>query len=98
MMQAQEADDAKSLDDQPERKAEVMRKVEELKANMERKRQARQKYESYVKDHAQSIGTDYNKWDLWCPEDEEDELVSSCTPQSAQLQAMEKDINERHAR
>jgi hypothetical protein len=81
-----------------ERKADMMKKVEELKQNMERKRQARQKYEAYVQSNAGAVGTDYEKWDLWCPEDEEDELVASCTPQNAQLQAMENDIDERHKR
>jgi hypothetical protein len=80
------------------RKAEVMKKVKEIKANMERKRKARERFEAYVQLHGQSAGTDYEKWDMWCPEDEEDEMIASCTPQSAQLQSMEKDINDRHQR
>ena len=78
------------------RKARTLQKVEEIKASMERKRHARSKYEAYVKDNTQAGGTDYEAWDLWCPEDEEDEMIATCTPQNAQLQAMEKDINERH--
>lgn len=43
-------------------------------------------------------GTDYTKWDMWCPEDEEDDLINSCTPNNPAFRAMEKDINERHER
>lgn len=81
-----------------ERRTQVLKKVEEIKASMAAKRAARQKYDEYVKEHGSVAGTDYEKWDLWCPEDEEDELVASCTPQSAQLKAMERDIDDRHAR
>ena len=84
--------------EETERKAKVMAKVEEIKASMAKKKAARERYEAYVQDIGTTAGTDYDKWDLWCPEDEEDDLVASCTPQSAQLQAMEKDIDERHQR
>lgn len=43
-------------------------------------------------------GTDYTKWGMWCPEDEEDDLFNSLTPNQPAFQAMEKDINERHKR
>jgi len=45
---------------------------------------------------ASTTGTDYTKWDMWCPEDEEDELFNSLTP--PECKAMEKDINDRHKR
>jgi hypothetical protein len=41
-----------------------------------------------------TTGTDYAKWDMWCPEDEEDDLFNSLTPPDCK--AMEKDINDRH--
>lgn len=100
LVQAGAARDVEAVDPEQEqaKKSELMKKVEEIKASMERKRQAREKYEAYMKEHAASTGTDYEKWDLWCPEDEEDDLVASCTPHNSQLKAMEKDINERHQR
>jgi hypothetical protein len=99
-VQADAATDLKAVDPEKEqaRKAELMEKVQSMKASMERKRQAREKYEAYMKEHTASMGTDYEKWDLWCPEDEEDDLIASCTPHNSQLKAMEKDINERHQR
>lgn len=78
-----------------------MVKVEELKASMEHKRAARVRFDAYVRaqqEQPQSAVIDYTKWDLWCPEDEEDELLAECTPNNPQLHAMEKDIDERHAR
>lgn len=80
------------------RRAETVQKVQQIKDNMERKRRARARYEEHVKHTLALAGTDYAKWDLWCPEDEEDELVATCTPDNAQLKAMEKDIDERHQR
>lgn len=85
-------------DEENARREDVLRKVEEIKVNMERKRVAREKYDAHMRENPQAAGTDYEKWDLWCPEDEEDELVASCTPQNAQLQAMERDIDTRYKR
>lgn len=86
-------------DDFKHRRASVQRKVEEIKANLDKKRLARERYEEHIQHNPPTIAsTDYIKWDFWCPEDDEDELVASCTPNNAQLQAMEKDINDRHAR
>ena len=45
---------------------------------------------------AQYAGTDYSEWDLWCPSDEEDELVRGMAPDNAEFSAMEKDIEDRH--
>ena len=42
--------------------------------------------------------TDYEKWELFTPEDEEDELIGSLTPNNPQMKAMEADIDARHAR
>lgn len=63
------------------------------------KQRARRRYEVHMQNSAPTLAsTDYVKWEIWCPEDDEDELVASCTPNNAQLQAMERDINDRHAR
>lgn len=82
------------------KQADLQRKVQELKDNRERKLRARQKYEEYTQEQGQehSFATDYTKWDLWCPSDEEDELFNSMTPNTSAFKAMEKDINDRHNR
>lgn len=85
-------------EDSPERQEELKRKVQELKARLEEKQQARMRYDAYMQQKDPGAGTDYAKWDMWCPEDEDDEILASCTPNNAQMQAMEKDIDERHAR
>lgn len=45
-----------------------------------------------------AYGTDYTKWDMWCPEDEEDDLFNSLTPNNPAFRAMERDIDDRHKR
>jgi hypothetical protein len=45
-----------------------------------------------------AYGTDYTKWDMWCPEDEEDDLFNSLTPNNPAFRTMERDIDERHKR
>jgi hypothetical protein len=93
---------AASIDEiSPERQQELERKVQELKARLEAKKQARARYDAYMERNdctANISTTDYHKWDLWCPEDEDDELLAKCTPNNEQMKAMEKDIDERHAR
>eukprot|EP00198_Chlamydomonas_reinhardtii_P013934 XP_001703271.1 TPR domain-containing protein [Chlamydomonas reinhardtii] len=84
-------------DAEDERKERAMAKVKELIANRERKLRARAMYEEYVRTKDQSrFGTDYTKWDIWCPDDEEDDLINSVGPNTPQFRAMEKDIDERH--
>ena len=122
--------DAENEDDSNDqaaaRRAELMRKVEELKAGRERKLKARAKYDAYVRQKQQQQGqgqqqqvgegdddgengttgaaagagvVDYVKWDLWCPSDDDDELFSGVVPRhDAAFRAMERDIDERHAR
>eukprot|EP00798_Chlamydomonas_sp_ICE-L_P017965 gene17965-24370_t len=77
----------------------LMAKVEELKLSRAKKLFARHKFEQYVatKDTAK-FGTDYTKWDMWCPEDEDDDMINSICPNQSQFKAMEKDIEERHKR
>lgn len=95
------AADKDAADTEAARQAELARKVEELKANRQRKLKARELYESYVqgkKQQQHSYATDYGKWELWCPSDEEDDLFNSLTPNTPQFRAMEKDISKRHER
>ncbi len=82
-----------------ERRARLAEQAAELKANYERKLKARARFEEYVKRGGKegNAGTDYTKWDMWCPEDEEDDMINSITPtHNAAFRAMEKDIDERH--
>lgn len=82
------------------RREELQRKAQELKIDYERKIRARQRFEAYVGSGKQQhrFGTDYARWDLWCPEDETDELISSIANSNPALRAMEKDVDERHRR
>ena len=83
------------------RRAELQRKAQELKAEYERRLRARKKYEEHVAsggERQQAFATDYAKWELWCPEDETDELVSSLASANPALKALERDIDERHQR
>lgn len=99
--QQQQATDAAVAADTA-KQAELLRKVEELKASRERKLKARQQYEGYVQGKKQQqqhgYATDYTRWELWCPSDEEDDLFNSLTPNSPAFRAMEQDISKRHAR
>jgi hypothetical protein len=100
------ATDESAVQDDAERKgeaakqAELLRKVEELKANRARKLRARQRFDEYSQQNSstQAYATDYAKWDLWCPSDEEDDLFNSIPPNNPAFRAMERDINDRHAR
>lgn len=80
------------------KQAELQRKVAELKANRERKARVRQLYQQHTERPEQLYATDYTKWDLFCPSDEEDELFNGLTPSNPQFKAMERDINDRHSR
>lgn len=97
--QQQQADAAVAAD--TAKQTELLRKVEELKASRERKLKARRQYEGYVqgkKQQQHSYATDYTRWELWCPSDEEDDLFNSLTPNSPAFRTMEQDISKRHAR
>jgi hypothetical protein len=82
------------------KQAELLRKVDELKANRARKLRARQRFEQYSQQQqsTQAYATDYARWDLWCPSDEEDDLFNSIPPNNPAFRAMERDINDRHTR
>ena len=84
-----------------ERQEELLKKVEEIQRNKERKDKLRAAFEAHVKDgesKGTASGTDYHAWDLWTPSDEEDDIYNQLTPNSPEFKAMEKDIDERHAK
>ncbi|EFJ51905.1 hypothetical protein VOLCADRAFT_86877 [Volvox carteri f. nagariensis] len=96
-LQSPKKEDEDDHDAEAERRERAMAKVKELMANRQRKLHARARYEEYVKSLDKTrFGTDYTKWDIWCPEDEEDDLINSIGPNTPQFKAMEKDIDERH--
>lgn len=70
----------------------------ELKDRYLRKENARKKFVQYIEDHPPSASTDYLKWDMWYPSDDEDDIIRGCTPNSPEFKAMEKDIDQRHQR
>ena len=82
----------------PERQEQLKQKVAELQRSMQKKQQARQRFDAYVNHKKASPETDYTKWDLFTPEDEEDDLINSLTPNNPQMKALEADIDARHAR
>lgn len=82
----------------PQRREELMGKVRELQENRARKEAARKRYEEYVEVHGAQHTTDYVKWDMWCPSDEEDAMFDSCRPDTPEFRAIEKDIDDRHTR
>ena len=71
-----------------------------MKASLARKQAARARYQEHMAAQGPALRseTDYSKWDLFTPEDEEDEMVNSLTPNDPSIRALEKDINERHQR
>ncbi|KAK9823542.1 hypothetical protein WJX72_003579 [[Myrmecia] bisecta] len=94
--QAEQA--AKEAPVDPKRQQELQQKVEEIKANRARKEKARQLFHQRVAENPSSHGTDYAKWDLFTPSDEEDDLINACHPNTPEFAAMEKDIDDRHNR
>lgn len=93
----QEAKDTAANEQKQER---LIQKVEELKANRWRKLKARERYTAHLHEGegALRFETDYAKWDMWCPSDDEDDLFNSIPPNTPQFRAMEKDIDQRHTR
>ncbi len=82
----------------PEQEAALKEKVQELLAQRRSRERARVRYQSYLEETSGEDlrGTDYKKWDLFLPSDDEDEdLVNSQRPE---LKALEKDAEDRHRR
>ncbi|KAL0026310.1 hypothetical protein WJX77_010157 [Trebouxia sp. C0004] len=71
---------------------------EAVKKNQQKKQKARQRYNEHVSQQSNKHVTDYTKWDFFTPDDEDDDLINSLTPNNPQLKAMEADIDARHAR
>ena len=82
----------------PEKQQQLKHKVAELQDNIRKKQAARQRYTDHVSHQSKLHTTDYTKWDLFTPDDEEDDLINSLTPNNPQMKAMEADIDSRHAR
>ena len=96
---AKREEEERSFDKLPkERQDELLRKVDELQRNKERKERLRAAFRAHqaakADEGASREGTDYQAWDLWTPSDEEDELYESLTPNSPEFKAMEKDIDD----
>ena len=74
--------------------------MEELKKRQLQKEKSRQQYEQHVnqKERQRDGFTDYRQWDLWCPSDEDDELIQACAANKPEFKALEKDMEERHRR
>lgn len=85
----------------PEDDEDIKRKVRELQERRNRRLRARERYQEHMRQGGgvDARGTDYAKWDLWTPSDEEDELFENLQPNNDPgFKAMSKDIEERHAR
>ena len=73
--------------------------VEDLKERQEKKEKRRDQYNAYVCHGKRDNGsTDYRQWELWCPSDEDDEIVRSCLPNRPECQALDRDMKERRER
>ncbi|KAK9835522.1 hypothetical protein WJX74_002247 [Apatococcus lobatus] len=82
----------------PEQEAELKQKVQDLIVQRRAREQARTRYQQYLQDHpaVPHDSTDYTKWDLFLPsDDEEDALFHSQRPE---LKALQKDAEDRHSR
>ena len=72
-----------SLEDLDEEKQAALKaKVEDIMRRRQQRLAARERYEEYTKRRAgptatTASGTDYNKWDMYTPTDEEDDLIAS---------------------
>ncbi len=81
-----------------ERQQQLKQKIADLQINQQKKQKARQRYNDHVSQQSSKHVTDYTKWDFFTPDDEDDDLINSLTPNNPQLKAMEADIDARHAR
>lgn len=82
----------------PEQEEALRKKVQALLAQRQAREQARNRFQQYLEVHPGDSheSTDYKKWDLFLPsDDEEDELFNSQRPE---LKALEKDAEDRHSR
>ncbi|DBA68482.1 TPA: hypothetical protein ACH3X2_013769 [Trebouxia sp. C0005] len=81
-----------------ERQQQLKQKIADLQNNQQKKQKSRQRYNDHVSQQSSKHVTDYTKWDFFTPDDEDDDLINSLTPNNPQLKAMEADIDARHAR
>ena len=85
-----------------EKRDELKKKVDEIMERRARRLAARERFEAYRAKRplkaAGEAGTDYGAWDMWTPDDDEDDMINGLTPAGPGFAMMEKDINERHTR
>jgi len=74
--------------------------VKQLLERQQEKERRRGKYREYLTTQGsrREACTDYRQWELWCPSDEDDEVVNSCTPSNPTFKALEKDVQNKHER
>ena len=96
--QHQQSQKTVSPEEEAERQHHLKQKIAALQNNRQRKAKARQRYDAHVSQQHHLHMTDYTKWDLFTPDDEEDDLINSLTPNNPQMKALEADIDARHAR
>lgn len=80
---------------------ELMEKVKELQEEKAKKELARHRFSKWRSKHSKKTGVvDYKGWDIWEPdEDPDDDIYKDCPPpDTPELRALEKDIEERGAR
>ncbi|CAD7702947.1 unnamed protein product, partial [Ostreobium quekettii] len=94
----QKAEEQQRKEITPERRDELMRKVAALQERRAKRLAARERYDRYVEENPGGHWTDYDKWNMWCPSDEEDAMFDTVRPETPEFRAMEKDIDDRHKR
>eukprot|EP00854_Cymbomonas_tetramitiformis_P003796 gene3796-4750_t len=103
--EAKEAEEssAKRKEELESRRDAAKVKVDEIMERKIKKDKARERFVDYEKTDKKSsfitTSTDYTGWDLWCPSDEEDDLIKTLPPSTdPAFKAMEKDMDDRHER
>eukprot|EP01052_Picozoa_sp_SAG31_P052760 SAG31_NODE_13179_length_887_cov_1.629442_1_plen_224_part_01 len=91
------AAEAKKQEYIDEHREELMEKVRALQEDREKKEHARKRFAKWRSKHSKTMNCDYKGWDMWEPdEDPDDDIYKDCPPpDTPELRAMEKDIEER---
>ena len=79
---------------------DLKEKVDQIKSDRAKKESARKKFGKWRERHSKTLVCDYKGWDIWEPEeDEDDDIYKDCPPpDTPELRAMERDIEERGKR
>jgi tetratricopeptide (TPR) repeat protein len=96
-LQAKRDEEAKKQEYIEDHYDELKEKVDAIKADRVMKEAARKRFGSWRQKHSKTLVTDYKGWDIWEPEeDEDDNIYKDCPPpDSPELRALEADIVER---